>query len=73
MQINSISNTYISNIDSNIFFIKSQKLAGYLMMRGFVLKGLKPDINKNIKRNTFIFNNTQELIYAISDYKQLKD
>lgn len=55
------------------FFVKSQKLAGYLMMRGFVLKGLKPDITNNTKRNTFIFNNTQELFYAINDYKQLKN
>jgi hypothetical protein len=55
------------------FFVKSQKLAGYLMMRGFVLKGLKPDIINNTKRNIFIFNNTQELIYAINDYKQFKN
>jgi hypothetical protein len=57
----------------NNFFVKSQKLAGYLMMRGFVLKGLNPDITRNTKRNTFIFNNTQELTNAINDYKQVRN
>jgi len=64
-----ITNPYIN--------IKTQKLAGYLMMRGFVLKGLIPDdtinINANIKRNMFMFNNTYELTNAINDYKQIKN
>jgi len=61
-----ITNQYIN--------IKTQKLAGYLMMRGFVLKGLIPDnnINANNKRNIFMFNNTYELTNAINDYKQIK-
>jgi hypothetical protein len=71
MQRNTILNTYTSEL--NNFYVKSQKLAGYLMMRGFVLKGLKPDINNNTKRNTFIFNNTQELTNAINDYKQVRN
>ena len=60
-----ITNQYIN--------IKTQKLAGYLMMRGFVLKGLIPDntINANTKRNIFMFNNTYELNNAINDYKQI--
>jgi len=53
--------------------IKSQKLAGYLMMRGFVLKGIKPDTTQNTKRNIFLFNNTYELINAINDYKLIKN
>jgi len=62
-----ITNQYIN--------IKTQKLAGYLMMRGFVLKGLIPDntINANTKRNIFMFNNTYELTNAINDYKQIKN
>ena len=62
-----ITNPYIN--------IKTQKLAGYLMMRGFVLKGLIPDnnINANNKRNIFMFNNTYELTNAINDYKQIKN
>ena len=51
--------------------IKSQKLAGYLMMRGFVLKELKPNITENTKRNIFMFNNTYELNQAINDYKKI--
>ena len=64
-----INNPYIN--------IKTQKLAGYLMMRGFVLKGLIPDntinTNTNTKRNIFMFNNTYELTNAINDYKQIKN
>ena len=61
-----ITNQYIN--------IKTQKLAGYLMMRGFVLKGLIPDdtVTINTKRNIFMFNNTYELTNAINDYKQIK-
>ena len=62
-----ITNQYIN--------IKTQKLAGYLMMRGFVLKGLIPDdtVTINTKRNIFMFNNTYELTNAINDYKQIKN
>jgi hypothetical protein len=75
MQSNINQNTYITYELKN-FFVKSQKLAGYLMMRGFVLKGISPEYsietNTNTKRNIFIFNNTNELNNAIIDYKQLK-
>ena len=29
------------------FYVKSMKLAGYLMMKGFVLHGVKPEENSN--------------------------
>jgi len=64
----------MQTINTNLYIdIKSQKLAGYLMMRGFVLKGVKPDTTQNTKRNMFMFNNTYELANAINDYKQIKN
>lgn len=52
------------------FYIKSQRLAGFLMMRGFVLHGMKLDIDSN--RNIFLFTNSKELLEAIETYKQMK-
>jgi len=53
-----------------IFYVKSQKLAGFLMMRGFVLHSIKPDNNSN--RNIFLFGKSDELLEAIEIYKQNK-
>lgn len=52
------------------FYIKSMKLAGFLMQRGFVLCAMKPDLDSI--RNIFIFKNSPQLICAIDDYKQMK-
>ena len=52
------------------FYVKSQRLAGFLMMRGFVLHGMKLDIDSN--RNIFLFTNSKELLEAIETYKQMK-
>lgn len=53
------------------FYIKSMRLAGYLMTRGFVLHSMKPDLESN-RRNIFLFTNCPELVCAINDYKQMK-
>lgn len=50
--------------------IFTQKLCGYLMMKGFVLIDLKPHENKS-GRNVFYFNNTPEIIKAIEEYKSM--
>ena len=52
------------------FYVKSQRLAGFLMQRGFVLHGMKLDIDSN--RNIFLFTNTNELLKAIETYKQIQ-
>lgn len=52
--------------------IFNQKVAGYLMLKGFTLK----DINKNknnIKMNVFVFNDAPELRLAISQYDNFID
>ena len=47
--------------------IFSQKLAGYLLMRGFVLAESRKDY-KNPERNLFFFFDFFELMEAITDY-----
>lgn len=49
--------------------IYTQKLAGYLMLRGFVLIATEPGKNKS-GRNVFFFKNTPELRQAVKDYTE---
>lgn len=48
--------------------IFSQKLASYLMGRGFVLMDMRKDV-KGTGRNVYFFKESKELINAIFDYK----
>lgn len=50
------------------YIVMSQRLAGYLMQRGFVLQKLKPTNKNGVRRNVFIFNESEELIKAIHEY-----
>ena len=50
------------------YIVLSQKLAGYLMQKGFVLQKLKPTNKNGSKRNVFIFNESEELIKSIHEY-----
>ena len=50
------------------YIVMSQKLAGYLMQRGFVLQKLKPTNKDGVRRNIFIFNESEQLINAIHEY-----
>lgn len=47
------------NKETSLMTVYSQRLAGFLMMNGFVLIKLLP--NKNNNRNCFIFANTPML------------
>ena len=47
--------------------IFSQKLAAYLMARGFVLLDMQKDA-KGTGRNVYYFKNSDELVNAIFDY-----
>ena len=47
--------------------IYNQKMAGYLMQRGFVLIDMQPDLTKT-GRNVFFFNDTPQLKSAIDEY-----
>ena len=49
------------------FYVKSMRLAGFLMQRGFVLHDIKPDTNSD--RNIFLFTKSDGLLQAIESYK----
>jgi hypothetical protein len=45
----------------NIKIIYSQKLAGFLMNKGFVLIAMEKDKHSNSGRNIFLFNKSEKL------------
>lgn len=45
----------------------NQKMAGYLMQRGFVLIDMQPDLKKT-GRNVFFFKDTPQLKSVIDEY-----
>lgn len=51
---------------STLFTVYNQRLAGYLMQRGFVLIALAPRENR---KNMFLFRNTPALHDAIDKWK----
>lgn len=51
-------------------YVYSQKVAGYLMMNGFVLQGM--ELAKSGERNVFIFNDSDDLNKRIENYKSNK-
>ena len=57
------------NCKNKIIF--NQRLAGYLMLNGFVLIDTRPDTNGS-GRNVFFFKESQELLDKISEYKNAK-
>ena len=57
----------MNNTDKKSFIVYSQKMAGYLMQRGFVLIDMQPDLKKT-GRNVFFFNDTPQLKSAIDEY-----
>jgi len=53
------------------FSAYSQRLAGFLMMRGFVVKLMRQDMKT--RRNIFIFNDNDELQRVIKEYSNLRN
>lgn len=53
------------------YIVRSQRLAGYLMMHGFKLHALEED-KQGSGRNVFFFTNSKDLLERIEEYKQLK-
>lgn len=54
------------------YVVKSQKLAGYLMLNGFKLHEIKESIS-NDGRNVFIFTNSEDLLKKVEQYKLTKN
>ena len=55
-----------------IKYIFTQRLAGYLMFKGFVLLKMTDDL-KNPSKHIFIFNESEEIRKAIDDYSMIKN
>lgn len=60
-------NELLSNTDKKNFIVYNQRMAGYLMQRGFVLIDIQPDLKKT-GRNVFFFKDTPQLKSAIDEY-----
>lgn len=58
--------------DAKMITIFSQKMAGYLMIKGFVLVDMKPNTNGNGK-NVFYFNRSSELSAAMQKFQEVKN
>lgn len=51
-------------------YVFSQRLAGYLMLKGFKLLRMNVNLD-DPKKHVFCFNNNEDVIQAIQDYKNL--
>ena len=56
--------------DSKYVTVFSQKLAGWLMLNGFVLGQMRPD-NEGSGRNIFFFKNSPEIRRKMYEYRQV--
>jgi len=52
----------------NVYNCFSQKLAGFLLMNGFSITGIKSDL-KNTGRTIYLFSDSELLQKAIAKYK----
>lgn len=50
------------------YIIFNQRLAGYLMQSGFVLKRMGKS-DKDVTKNIFFFNESDELLKVVKEYK----
>lgn len=53
------------------YIVRSQKLAGFLMTKGFKLHKIEPSFS-NPKINVFVFTNSDQLLKIIEEYKNTK-
>jgi len=55
-------------MDTKTLTIFGQRMTGYLLLRGFVLAGMRPD-REGSGRNVFFFKDTPDIRRAMNDYK----
>lgn len=56
-----------------ILAIRSMNMAGYLMLKGFVLIRMERNYKSNDNRNVFIFHDTEELSKCMEMYLNKKN
>jgi len=54
------------------YIVFSLKLAGYLMMNGFVLKRVEKSNRENSTLNVYIFNDSENIRSVSDRYKKMK-
>ena len=54
--------------DRKDIIIFNQRMAGYLMLKGYVLLDMRPDINSSSGKNVFVFKQTPHTRNSMSDY-----
>ena len=52
------------------FIVFSMNLAGHLMQKGFVLKRMEKTTRNNSNRNVFFFNESDDLLKNVEDFKK---
>ena len=62
-----MSHNKITNVHRNVIIIYSPRMAGYLMLRGFYLIGVQPNL-KHPGKNCFSFYDSPMLKDAMEDY-----
>lgn len=50
------------------YVVFSQKVAGFLLLHGFVLQAIEVTRQVNSKRNVFIFNDSDQIRKTIAEY-----
>ena len=53
------------------YFVFSQRLAGWLMLQGFVLLDMRED-KCNRSRNVYVFRESDALVKMVDEYKKRK-
>lgn len=48
--------------------IFNQRMAGYLMQKGYVLLDMQPDVKSTSGKNIFLFKDTPQIRRSMSDY-----
>lgn len=54
------------------YIIFNMKLAGQLMIMGFVLKKMEQTTKEGSRRNVFFFNESEELVKEVENFKSKK-
>lgn len=62
-----MSHNKITNVHRNVIIIYSPRMAGYLMLRGFYLISVQPNL-KHSGKNCFSFYDSPMLKDAMEDY-----
>ena len=55
-------------INTKNIVIFNQRMAGYLMQKGYVLIDMRPDIKSSSGKNIFLFKDTPQIRQSMSDY-----